>query len=80
MHQFVLRGIVTTAALAACVTLAGCDQPGPLEQAGEEVDEAVEDARHGGETFGNQIDDAVDEMRDGIDDAADEAKKALGGE
>ena len=51
---------------------AACEKEGPVQRAGEEVDEAVEDVRNGGETLGNQIDDAVDDVRDGIDDAADE--------
>ena len=46
-----------------------CEKPGPLERAGEEVDEAVEDLRNGGETTGNKVDDAVDDVRDGVDDA-----------
>ena len=40
--------------------LVACDKPGPLEQAGEEIDEAVEDVKAGGETTGNKIDDAID--------------------
>jgi hypothetical protein len=49
-----------------------CERPGPLERAAEEVDEAFEDVRNGGETVGNSIDDAVDEVRDGVNDAVDE--------
>jgi hypothetical protein len=60
------------APLALLLVLVGCEGQGPLERAGEEVDEAVEDVRNGGETLGNQVDDAVDEVRDGINDAADE--------
>lgn len=50
----------------------GCDRPGPLEQAGEEVDEAVETLKDGGESTANKVDDAVDDLRDGVEDAADE--------
>ena len=42
----------------------GCEEQGPLEQAGEEIDEAVEDAQVEGETLGNQADDIADELRD----------------
>lgn len=49
-----------------------CEQGGPLERAGEEIDEAVEDVRNGGETLGNQVDDAIDDVRDGVSDAVDE--------
>lgn len=49
-----------------------CDDKGPMEQAGEEIDEAVEDTQAGGETFGNKVDDAVDDMREGAKDAKKE--------
>ncbi len=57
---------------AFVLVLVGCEKQGPLERVGEEVDEAVEDVRNGGETVGNKVDDAVDEVRDGVNDAADE--------
>jgi hypothetical protein len=46
-----------------------CEPKGPLERAGEEIDEAFEDIQNGGETLGNRIDDAVDEVEDTVDDA-----------
>jgi hypothetical protein len=49
-----------------------CEKQGPLQRAGEEVDEAIEDVRNNGETLGNKVDDAIDEVRDGVNDAADE--------
>ena len=49
-----------------------CESKGPLEQAGENIDAAIEDARNGGETLGNTIDDAADDVRDGVEDAIDE--------
>jgi hypothetical protein len=52
-----------------------CEKQGPLERAGEEVDEAIENVKNGGETLGNKIDDAIDDVRDGVEDAADELKK-----
>jgi len=60
------------ALLAACV-----DNDGPLEQVGEEIDEAAEDIRNQGETPANQIDDAIDDIRDSAEDAADEVEDAL---
>ena len=53
--------------------LVACDKPGPLEQAGEEIDEAVEDVKAGGETTGNKIDDAIDEAREDIADATEKS-------
>jgi len=49
-----------------------CERQGPLESLGEEVDEAVEDVKNGGETAGNKVDDAIDDVRDGVNDAVDE--------
>jgi hypothetical protein len=55
--------------------LAACDDPGPLEQAGEEVDEAIEDARNSGETLDNRVDDAADELREAARDSEDELNR-----
>ena len=49
-----------------------CDRQGPIERAGEEVDEAFEDVKNGGETVANKVDDAVDDVREGVNDAVDE--------
>lgn len=63
-------------ALSASLGLAGCEKKGPLEQAGEEVDEAVDTMKNGGEeSTASKVDDAVDEAREGAEDAADQLKK-----
>ena len=54
---------------------AACERQGPLERAGEEIDEAVEDVKNGGETFGNKVDDAIDDVSDSAREAADELAK-----
>ena len=59
------------AALAVTVALgtAACEKQGPMERAGEEVDEAVDTIKHGGEeSTANKVDDAVDEARDAVED------------
>jgi hypothetical protein len=58
--------------LVALPLFVACDRQGPLERAGEEVDEAFEDVKSGGETLGNKVDDAIDDVRDGVNDAVDE--------
>jgi predicted small lipoprotein YifL len=61
------------AALAATAALgmAACEKQGPLEKAGEEVDEAVDTVKNGGEeSTASKVDDAVDEARDKVEDAA----------
>lgn len=67
---------ITLAALAAVLSLGltACEKKGPVEQAGEEVDEAVNTLKNGGkETTGDKIDDAGDKAAD----AAREAKDAV---
>jgi predicted small lipoprotein YifL len=57
------------------VAVAACDKKGPVEQAGEEVDEAIDTMRRGGdESTSNKIDDAIDEAREGAEDTADELR------
>lgn len=56
------------ALLALLLAVVACEKQGPLERAGEEIDEAVEDVRAGGETMGNKIDDAIDEVQDAAED------------
>ena len=66
------------AALAATTALgmAACEKQGPLEKAGEEVDEAVDTIKNGGEeSTATKVDDALDEARDKAEDAAEDAKK-----
>ena len=52
--------------------LLACEKQGPVEQAGEEIDEAVEDIKAGGETTGNKIDDAIDEVQEDVEDAVED--------
>lgn len=52
--------------------LVACEKQGTLERAGEEIDEAVEDIKAGGETTGNKIDDAIDEAQKDLEDAVEE--------
>jgi len=66
-----------SALLAATLSvgMAACEKKGPVEQAGEEVDEAIDTMKRGEESPENKVDDAVDEAREGAEDAADELKK-----
>lgn len=70
--------LLWSALLAATLSigLAACEKKGPVEQAGEEVDEAVDTLKNGGEeSTENKVDDAVDEAREGAEDTADELKE-----
>jgi predicted small lipoprotein YifL len=70
-----VRGSLVALACALSIGLAACEKKGPLEQAGEEIDEAVDTVKNGEESNANKVDDAIDEARDGASDAADELKK-----
>ena len=64
-----LRIIAAALAATAALGLAACEKKGPLEQTGEEVDEAVDTIKNGGEeSTANKVDDAVDEAREAVED------------
>jgi predicted small lipoprotein YifL len=54
---------------AMSLGLAACEKKGPLEQAGEEVDEAVDTIKKGEESTSSKVDDAFDEAREAAEDA-----------
>ena len=56
--------------------LAACEKKGPLEQAGEEVDEAIDTVKHGEESTASKVDDAFDKARENASDAAQDMKDA----
>jgi len=45
------------------IGISACEKQGPLERAGEEVDEAVNTIKNGEESTADKLDDAVDELR-----------------
>ena len=57
----------------AMVAWACPDKDGPLENAGERVDDAVEDLR-GKESVGDKLKDAAEEVKEGVEDAKEELK------
>ena len=74
LNAKLLWSALLTATLS--IGLAACEKKGPLEQAGEEVDEAVDTVKRGGEeSTSNKVDDAVDEAREGAEETADELQK-----
>ena len=71
---------VLWAALAATAAfgMAACEKQGPVERAGEEVDEAVDTIKNGGEeSTATKVDDAIDEARDATQDAVEDAKQKV---
>lgn len=68
--------LLTAAVFAVVLSLSACEKKGPVEQAGEEVDEAVNTLKNGGkETPADKLDDAGDQAAD----AASEAQDAVTG-
>jgi predicted small lipoprotein YifL len=63
-------------AATAALGLAACEKQGPLEKAGEEVDEAVDTIKNGGEeSTATKVDDALDDARDKTKEVVEDAKK-----
>jgi hypothetical protein len=62
------------ALLASSVLLVACNEQGPLERAGENVDNAVKDLKSDGKAVGNKVGDAADDVKDAAKDAADDLK------
>jgi hypothetical protein len=64
-----IRALWAALAATAAIGLAACEKEGPVERAGEEVDEAVDTIKNGGEeSTANKVDDALDEAREAVDD------------
>jgi predicted small lipoprotein YifL len=64
-----LKLILAALAATAAIGLAACEKQGPLERAGEEVDEAVDTVKNGGEeSTANKVDDTLDEAREAVED------------
>jgi predicted small lipoprotein YifL len=56
--------VILAAAGLLTLGLTACEKKGPVEQAAEEVDEAVDTVKRGEESTANKVDDAVDELRE----------------
>ena len=72
-----MRMKIIAAALVATGVLAACDaNQGPMEEAGESIDEAVDNMDQP-DTVGESIDNAADETADAVEDAADDIDGAI---
>lgn len=63
------RSVLTAIALMflASFVVTGCRDPGPAEEAGREVDDAVEEARDAMEEFGDEAEEALEEIENNDD-------------
>lgn len=53
----------------AFLTLAACEEKGPMEEAGEKIDESVENVKDKAEDAADEVEEGVEEVKDEIDDA-----------
>ncbi|QOC21449.1 YtxH domain-containing protein [Wenzhouxiangella sp. AB-CW3] len=63
--------VVLSLLFAGGLFLAGCSDPGPAEEAGQEVDDAIEEAEDAFDDLGDEAEDALDDLDDEIDDQVD---------
>ncbi len=59
--------ILLATLFAVGLLLAGCQEPGPAEEAGQEIDEAVEEAGEALEELGDDTEEALDDIEEEID-------------
>lgn len=73
------RGLLTAILLLvlASFMVSACREPGPAEEAGRTVDEAIEDARDAMDELGDDAREAIEDARDSMEDLDDEAEDAL---
>ncbi|MCB2218719.1 hypothetical protein [Desulfofustis glycolicus] len=60
--------------LLALFVFTACESEGPAEQAGEKIDNAVEEAQEGLEEAGDAIEDTAEEAGEKIEDAGDKVR------
>ena len=59
MNRFLTLGVVSLA-----LTAVGCERQGPAERAGEQIDQAVDDARDTAAAIGEELEEAADDVAD----------------
>lgn len=70
------KRILVAALCALTLGFSACAKKGPMERAGEKVDETVRTIKNGGEkTTGDKVNDAAQDVQNGVQKAADEVKK-----
>lgn len=69
MNVINLKKILFISLLTSMVAIAGCEKDGPMERAGESIDNATEDAD-------DALDDATEDAGDALGDVADDIKDA----
>jgi len=63
------------AGVICVIGLAGCDNRGPAQRAGEKLDETADTIKHGGhESVTNSVKDDVHKAQDNVQDASKDAQ------
>ena len=65
MKQLFNTSRLVLALVLAGALLAGCENDGPAEQLGENIDDATDEIRDAGEDIGNEIEDACEDVKEG---------------
>jgi hypothetical protein len=75
--EFALKRILIPTLLCVAVLLvAACEKKGPMETAGEKLDEAGRTLKNGGEkTTADKVNDAAADVKKDVEKAADDIKK-----
>ena len=72
MKKFVLPALMCATALL----ISACEKKGPMETAGEKLDEAGRTIKNGGEkTPGDKVQDTATDVKKDVEKAADDVKK-----
>jgi hypothetical protein len=70
------RKIALVALCYCALAVAGCENKGPMERAGEKVDETARTIQNGGQkTPSDKVKDAAQDVKNGAENAVDDVKK-----
>lgn len=64
MKRSISKGVSLPLIALLLVLMAGCEQQGPAERAGEKIDDATEELREDAKDAGNKIEDACEELKE----------------
>ena len=76
-----MRSTLISILLVVALGSFGCQEEGPGERLGKQVDEAVDKLQHGDEgaleKAGRKVDEAVDDAVEAVEDVVDDAGEAI---
>ncbi|MGH8611068.1 MAG: BON domain-containing protein [Gammaproteobacteria bacterium] len=72
--KVLLRIVVASISLGVVLTFAGCENQGPAEQAGRQIDKVTQQAGDKAKEAGTAVSDKIEKAGDYVDDAAITAK------